>query len=78
MSSNIVQVEGRMFPVDIYYLKKPCKNYVAKAVQITLMLHKEKGDGDILVFLTGQEEIDVFISMIQERRKGKNYSKNLI
>jgi len=42
-----------MFPVDIYYLQKPCRNYSIKAVEITLKLHYTKPEGDILVFLTG-------------------------
>ncbi len=53
-----------MYPVEINYLKNPCKNYVTKAAELALAIHENKPDGDILVFLTGQEEIDTFIEMI--------------
>lgn len=45
-------VEGRCFPVDIFYLQQPCKNYVLRAIEIVAQIHTEKANGDILVFLT--------------------------
>ncbi len=30
--AHILYIKGRCFPVDQYYLKYPCKNYVLKAV----------------------------------------------
>lgn len=36
---NIVYVEGRMFPVEINYLKNPCKNYITKAVEAAFNIH---------------------------------------
>jgi len=70
LKTKVLHVEGRMFPVDIFYLQQPCKNYVTKAVELTLDIHMKKPDGDILVFLTGQEEIESFIDLIGELSKG--------
>jgi len=55
-----VEVEGRQYPVEIFYLEKSCKDYVAQAVTTALTIHmrEELNSGDILVFLTGQEEIN--------------------
>ncbi|KAG4304670.1 hypothetical protein PORY_002063, partial [Pneumocystis oryctolagi] len=58
--AKIISIEGRMYPVDILYLNEPTSNYVEKSIET------EK-DGDILVFLTGKEEIDICISGIIER-----------
>ena len=59
-TAQIVQVEGRQYPVEIFYLEKPCKDYVAQAVVTAISIHmrEELNTGDILVFLTGQEEIN--------------------
>ncbi|KAG8977850.1 hypothetical protein FRC05_000378 [Tulasnella sp. 425] len=63
----IVSLEGRMFPVEIAYLKEPCSDYVMEAVRIVWEIHLRQGPGDVLVFLTGREEIDRCISEIAER-----------
>ena len=61
-SCNIVGIEGRMYPVEVFYLERPCKDYVQKALDTVLSLHKTQDiNGDVLVFLTGQEEITRFI-----------------
>jgi len=42
-----------MFPVDIFYLKEPWRDYIFTALQIVAYIHKfEQIDGDILIFLT--------------------------
>jgi HrpA-like RNA helicase len=63
--TDIFCVNGRTYPVDIHYLDKPIKNYVESAVYTALNIHKNnpKNSGDILVFLTGQEEINNFIEL---------------
>jgi ATP-dependent RNA helicase DDX35 len=61
--SNIFVVTGRTYPVDIYYVEQPVKNYIESAVISANNIHKNypKSSGDILVFLTGQEDINLFI-----------------
>lgn len=56
-TTKIIKVEGRMYPVKVHYLENPCKNYVTAAANLALEIHESKPDGDILIFLTGQEEI---------------------
>lgn len=64
---QIVSLEGRMYPVDIFYLEEPAEDYVEKAVKTVFDIHADEPDGDVLVFLTGREEIDMAIQMISER-----------
>lgn len=64
---TIIRLEGRMYPVDILYLDSPTEDYVEKAVQTIFDIHSKEPDGDILVFLTGREEIDKAIEMIVHR-----------
>ena len=64
---QIISLEGRMFPVDHLYLEEPAEDYVERTVKTVLDIHASEPDGDVLVFLTGREEIDTTIQMITER-----------
>jgi ATP-dependent RNA helicase DDX35 len=64
---RIIHLEGRMYPVDVLYLETPAEDYVKKAVQTVFDIHTKEPDGDILVFLTGREEIDTAVQAISER-----------
>ncbi|KAF7158094.1 hypothetical protein CNMCM6106_004416 [Aspergillus hiratsukae] len=64
---RIISLEGRMYPVDILYLESPAEDYVERAVKTIFDIHLQEGDGDILVFLTGREEIETTIQLITER-----------
>jgi ATP-dependent RNA helicase DDX35 len=64
---RIVSLEGRMYPVDILYAAGPVEDYVEKAIQTVFDIHTKEPDGDILVFLTGREEIDTAVQAISER-----------
>ncbi len=54
----IFNIPGRRYPVDIHYTPQPEANYLAAAVTTIFQIHITQGKGDILVFLTGQEEIE--------------------
>ena len=66
-TGTIINLEGRMYPVDVLYLDHPAEDYVEKAVQTVFDIHTKEPDGDILVFLTGREEIDTAVQGISER-----------
>lgn len=61
-----VSVEGRQYPVDIEYLKEPCGDYLQKTIDTVLAIDKKEGEGDILVFLPGQEEIDFVVRTLND------------
>ncbi|KAI9682564.1 MAG: hypothetical protein M1822_006862 [Bathelium mastoideum] len=64
---RIISLEGRMYPVDIHYLEEPAEDYVERAVQTALDIHTQEDEGDILIFMTGREEIDRIIEAITDR-----------
>ncbi|UYV81413.1 DHX16 [Cordylochernes scorpioides] len=61
----IFRIPGRRFPVDIYYTKAPEANYLDACVVTVLQIHVTQPLGDILVFLTGQEEIETCLESLQ-------------
>ncbi|CAG9813872.1 unnamed protein product [Phaedon cochleariae] len=74
------QIPGRRFPVDIYYTKAPEADYVDACVVSVLQIHVTQALGDILVFLTGQDEIETCQELLQDRlrRLGSKVKELLI
>ncbi|ODO00817.1 pre-mRNA-splicing factor ATP-dependent RNA helicase PRP16 [Cryptococcus wingfieldii CBS 7118] len=60
-------IPGRTFPVEIYHSKSPCEDYVDSTVKQVLQIHLTNPQGDILVFMTGQEDIECCCQVIEER-----------
>ncbi|KAJ9119855.1 hypothetical protein QFC24_005569 [Naganishia onofrii] len=67
LPSLVVSLEGRMYPVETAYLEQPVSNYVEAAVQTVFDIHMKEPKGDILVFLTGREEIEEVAQEIADR-----------
>lgn len=65
-------IPGRTFPVDIMYHRSPVEDYVDQAVQQVLAIHVSMGAGDILVFMTGQEDIECTCDLVRERLNALN------
>ncbi|KAJ3566644.1 hypothetical protein NPX13_g7061 [Xylaria arbuscula] len=53
----VCKVEGRTFPVEIYHLEKELIDLKLAMLQLVQHIHRNKGPGDILVFVEGVEEI---------------------
>ncbi|KAJ5098704.1 ATP-dependent RNA helicase DHX8 [Penicillium argentinense] len=65
----IFSIPGRTFPVEIMYSKEPESDYLDAALITVMQIHLTEAAGDILVFLTGQEEIDTSCEILYERMK---------
>lgn len=65
-------IPGRTFPVDVMFSRSPVEDYVDQAVQQVLNIHVSMGTGDILVFMTGQEDIEVTCELVRERLDALN------
>ncbi|KAK9828606.1 hypothetical protein WJX72_001006 [[Myrmecia] bisecta] len=68
-ASALLSVEGRTHPVQVHYLEQPTSDYVQTAVQAAVNLHEEDMPGDILIFLTGQEECDRCTNLLEEEAR---------
>ncbi|RDX47706.1 P-loop containing nucleoside triphosphate hydrolase protein [Lentinus brumalis] len=60
-------IPGRTFPVETFHSKSPCEDYVDSAVKQVLQIHLSLPPGDILVFMTWQEDIKITCQVVQER-----------
>ncbi|KAL3688626.1 hypothetical protein R1sor_014935 [Riccia sorocarpa] len=66
----IFRIPGRRYPVDILYTKAPEADYLEAAVVTVLQIHVTMPAGDILVFFTGQEEIEAAEEILKTRTRG--------
>lgn len=64
--ARAVHVQGRQYPVDILYTHQPESDYLDAALITIFQIHLEESHGDILVFLTGQEEIESVERLVHE------------
>uniref|UniRef100_A0A0E0L8V4 RNA helicase n=1 Tax=Oryza punctata TaxID=4537 RepID=A0A0E0L8V4_ORYPU len=67
--AKAVHIQGRQYPVDILYTYQPESDYLDATLVTIFQIHLEEGPGDILAFLTGQEEIESLDRLIQERAR---------
>lgn len=55
----LMTIPGRTHPVEIFYTPEPERDYLEAAIRTVIQIHMcEEVEGDILLFLTGQEEIE--------------------
>lgn len=54
----LLAVPGRTHPVEVFYTPEPEQDYVEAAIRTVLQIHATEPEGDILLFLTGEEEIE--------------------
>ncbi|XP_066928757.1 probable ATP-dependent RNA helicase DHX35 [Clytia hemisphaerica] len=75
-SSIVLNVEGRTFPVEIFYTQSAIPNYVKGCVNTVLDIHQNEPAGDILVFLTGQDEVENVVDSINQEMQNLKGTKD--
>eukprot|EP00405_Crypthecodinium_cohnii_P043093 CAMPEP_0206560412 /NCGR_PEP_ID=MMETSP0325_2-20121206/20997_1 /ASSEMBLY_ACC=CAM_ASM_000347 /TAXON_ID=2866 /ORGANISM="Crypthecodinium cohnii, Strain Seligo" /LENGTH=1039 /DNA_ID=CAMNT_0054062145 /DNA_START=73 /DNA_END=3188 /DNA_ORIENTATION=+ len=69
-NAPIFNIPGRRYPVSIHYTKAPEANYLEACVITVLQIHLTQPAGDILVFFTGQQEIEEAMDAISYKTRG--------
>ncbi|CAH7681826.1 P-loop containing nucleoside triphosphate hydrolase protein [Phakopsora pachyrhizi] len=65
----IFTIPGRTYQVKVLYTKEPESDYLDTALITIMQIHVSKPPGDILLFLTGQEEIDTSAEILYKQMK---------
>lgn len=63
----VLHVPGKLFPVEILYSSERGKSYVDSALKTALDIHVRQPEGDVLIFMTGQDDIEKLISKLEEK-----------
>jgi len=58
LEAPLIKVPGRLHPVEIFYTQEPERDYLEAAIRTVVQIHTFETEGDILLFLTGEEEIE--------------------
>ncbi|KAI0216695.1 hypothetical protein L0F63_005559 [Massospora cicadina] len=87
-SVTALHLGGRLFPVDVEYLVEPIPDYLAKAYTTVLAIHREvrlpsgtkpqELPGDILVFLTGRDEVETLVSQLYTYSESQRGASRLV
>nr|BAS01824.1 putative ATP-dependent RNA helicase CDC28 [Amorphochlora amoebiformis] len=72
----LFQIPGRLYRVEIYYSKESEPDYVDSVVSTIFQIHLKRSVGDILAFLTGQDDIELTKEIILGRMSSFNYKEN--
>lgn len=62
----VINVEARQFPVSIHFSRRTACNYVDEAYRKICKMHRRLPVGGILVFLTGQIEIQYLLKRLRK------------
>ena len=57
-TAPLLKIHGRTHPVGVFFVQEPEPDYVEAAIRTVAMIHRAEEPGDILLFLTGTEEIE--------------------
>jgi len=81
-----IKIPGRQFPVQTLYTKEAQEDYIDASLSAALQIHRYEDEGDVLIFLPGQEEIEALASLLKKHLddesqlskslSGHNQSKN--
>jgi HrpA-like RNA helicase len=68
-AAKVLYVEGRQFPVRVMYTPEPEPDYLDATLIAITQIHLREPAGDVLAFLTGQEDIDALQRLLEERAR---------
>lgn len=79
-NAPLLKIPGRTFPVEVFYTPEPERDYLEAAIRTTIQIHKYEPEGDILLFLTGEEEIEEACKKIKRECQGlgENFGEVLV
>ena len=63
----VLNVSGRTFDVDISFMRSNPQDYVAAAVTHAFKVHMTEEKGDILIFMTGQDDVECTCELIRKK-----------
>lgn len=63
----VLSIPGKLYPVEILYSKERPPNYLESCLKTALDIHTREPEGDILIFMTGQDDIEKLVSKLEDK-----------
>lgn len=74
----VISIDSRQFPVSIHFSKHTPENYMEEAYRKVCKIHKKLPPGGILVFVTGQQEIEGLCRKLRKKFPVKRKTVSLM
>ncbi|XP_061722338.1 probable ATP-dependent RNA helicase kurz [Cydia pomonella] len=74
----VIKIESRQFPVTVHFNKNTYSDYLKEAFKKTVKIHTRLPEGGILIFVTGQQEVNYLVRKLRASfpyRKDVDYTK---
>ena len=68
----VISVDSRQFPVTVHFNKKTNPDYMGDAFKKVCKIHSSLPEGGILVFVTGQQEVNILVKKLRAKYPGKH------
>ncbi|KAK7359399.1 hypothetical protein VNO77_01357 [Canavalia gladiata] len=63
----VLNVPGKLYPVEVLYSKERPSSYLEASLKTALDIHIHEPEGDILIFMTGQDDIEKLVSKLEDK-----------
>ncbi|XP_022996740.1 probable pre-mRNA-splicing factor ATP-dependent RNA helicase DEAH4 isoform X2 [Cucurbita maxima] len=63
----LLTVPGKLYPVEILYSNERPKSYLESCLKTAIDIHTKEPEGDVLIFMTGQDDIEKLVSKLEEK-----------
>ncbi|KAK7319061.1 hypothetical protein RJT34_03773 [Clitoria ternatea] len=63
----VLTVPGKLYPVEVLYSKERPSSYLESSLKTALDIHIHQPEGDILIFMTGQDDIEKLVSKLEDK-----------
>ncbi|KAJ6313092.1 hypothetical protein OIU77_014578 [Salix suchowensis] len=70
----VLNVPGKLYPVEIMYSEESPKSYIESSLRTAMVklfgkinIHVREPEGDVLIFMTGQDDIEKLVSKLEDR-----------
>ncbi|KAK3583916.1 hypothetical protein CHS0354_033701 [Potamilus streckersoni] len=78
-NAPVLYLEGRQYPIQVFYSVEHQTDYMFASLVTLFQIHKkEPAQKDVLIFLTGQEEIESAVKSIRDIAKEITGAPNLV
>ncbi|XP_006664827.1 probable pre-mRNA-splicing factor ATP-dependent RNA helicase DEAH4 [Oryza brachyantha] len=65
----VLNIPGTLFPVEKFYSTERPTNYIESSLRTAIDIHVKESPGDVLIFMTGKDDIDKMVAKLEERIK---------
>ncbi|QCD83387.1 ATP-dependent RNA helicase DHX8/PRP22 [Vigna unguiculata] len=63
----VLNIPGKLYPVEVLYSSERPSSYLESSLKTALDIHIRQPEGDILIFMTGQDDIEKLVSKLEDK-----------